>query len=410
MRVSTQQIFQSGIKRIQDVNVQLQKTQQQVSSGKRVLNPSDDPVAATRILQLNQDLARTDQFKKNIDLAENRLQQEDSTLGSVNDLLIRVKELTVKAGDGALNAQDRKFLASELRERLDQLAGLGNARNARGEYMFGGFKGAEAPFEQNVSGAWVYTGDEGQRSLEVDDGVQVPINDNGKGIFVDVRANEPSFFTRASDQNKAEPPATISAGLVMDKEAFGELYPEDIRVEFTRNVTSGAVTYSAYERNSGRELVTDEPYVNGEAISVAGAQFTVSGDPADGDTFFVQTAEKQSVFTTVEKLIDGLENYSPNPAYRQAFDNLLENSLANLDEAQNNVLEARTRVGARLNTVETTREFHADSELLNQEVKSDLEDLDYAKAVSRLSQQNFVLQAAQQSFAQVSRLSLFDSL
>ena len=161
---------------------------------------------------------------------------------------------------------------------------------------------------------------------------------------------------------------------------------------------------------SGRELAANETYVEGEAVTIAGAQFTISGEPADGDTFYVQTAEKQSVFTTVEKVIDGLENFSATPSYRQAFDNLLENSLANLDNAQNSVLEVRTRVGARLNTVETTRQFHEDSNLLNTEVKSDLEDLDYAKAVSRLSQQNFVLQAAQRSFAQVSRLSLFDSL
>src|SRR5690606_12640951 len=107
MRISTQQVFGRGLESMQDVNSQLQKTQAQISSGKRILTPADDPVASARILQLNQELALNQQYQTNIDMAENRLTLQDGILGSVNDVLLRVRQLTTQAGNGILSADDK---------------------------------------------------------------------------------------------------------------------------------------------------------------------------------------------------------------------------------------------------------------------------------------------------------------
>src|SRR5688572_8664569 len=115
MRVSTSQIYSIANIGMRDAQVAVDKTSQQISSGKRVLSPADDPVAATAILMLNQDLARTTQFSKNIDSGNNNLALEDTALQSVISLVQRLKELSVSAGNTAvLTSSDYKAIAAEV--------------------------------------------------------------------------------------------------------------------------------------------------------------------------------------------------------------------------------------------------------------------------------------------------------
>ncbi|MDX1635602.1 MAG: flagellar hook-associated protein FlgL, partial [Marinobacter sp.] len=312
IRISSQQVFQDGINRLQDLNSGLQKTQEQVSTGKKVNRPSDDPVAAARLLKLDQEVAQVNQYQRNVDLATNRLQQEESALADVTDLIQRVRELTVQAGNATLSSEDRTSVAAELRQRVEQLASLANTRDASGEYIFSGFKGGTQSFAQNVSGNWVYQGDEGQRKLEVDNGVAVAISDNGKKIFTDVAADRPTFTTEASPNN-AQPPARISTGMTLDQDVFETVYPDDLVV----TIDPGGATFSVATRTTPPVDLTpaapDNAYTSGEPIRVAGIQFEITGASA-GDEFFIKTSEKQSLFASVEKLIYGLENQAKTPA------------------------------------------------------------------------------------------------
>lgn len=404
IRMSSSQIFNNNIQRLNELNTQQSRTQEQISTGKRVLNPSDDPVGATRILQLNQDLARSEQFGKNLDLSQNRLERQDSTLSSISDSINRARELTVNAGNGSLNMDDRKSIAGELSQLREQMASLANTRGPDGEYLYGGFKGQQQPFQKDASGSYRYMGDEGQRSVEIDNGVTLQVTNNGKETFVDVPSDRPTFDTKASSRNQAEPPATITTGMVTDREAFEEFHPDDIDIRINDDGT-----YTARSRETGRELATDN-FISGEPLNVNGVEFTISGDPEPGDSFSVETSEKQGLLTTMEKLIYSLENQPDTPEGRDALRDSLDGTLDNLDNARDQALTVQTDVGNRLNTISSTREFLEDSDMLSKKVLSDLEDLDYAEAISRLTQESFVLQAAQQSFAQIARLSLFDSL
>ena len=101
-RISLTQIFSRGLNGILNVQSQVVKTQQQVSSGQRVLTPADDPIAAARILQLESEQARTAQYQKNIAGATTSLDLEESQLDVVGNILIRVRELAIQAGDGGL--------------------------------------------------------------------------------------------------------------------------------------------------------------------------------------------------------------------------------------------------------------------------------------------------------------------
>ncbi|SNC75031.1 flagellar hook-associated protein 3 FlgL [Marinobacter sp. es.048] len=406
IRISSQQIFSGGINRLQELNTSLNSTQQQISTGQRVNKPSDDPVAAARILKLDQELSRVETYQRNVDLADNRLKQEENALASSIDVIQRIRELTVQAGNGSLSANDRRSISSELEERLGQLANIANTRDASGEYIFSGFQGSVKAFEQDPSGSWIYQGDEGQRVLEIDDGVTVPISDNGKDIFVRVPA-------AVTGENTAVTSGSAISGVSLVNEAdlqaaFPGTFPDDINIQVDDN---GVITAS---NSLGPLSVTPGLYENGEPFEVAGVEATITGPlptAPDVDSYTLKINEKQSVFGTIENLISGLNNIDKtSPGGQAQYDDLIANSLINLDNAQESIILKQTELGGRMNAVESTKTFLEDSSVYTNEIRSQLQDVDYAEAISNLSFQSFVLQAAQQSFAQVSQLSLFDRL
>ncbi|WP_369602226.1 flagellar hook-associated protein FlgL [Hahella sp. SMD15-11] len=407
MRISTQLLFNRGLDNIQNVTVQLQKTQLQISSGRKVQTPADDPVAATRILRVNQELEQISQYQRNINLAENRLKLEDSLLGNVADVLQRLRELAVQAGDGSQNADDKKFIASEIRQRLDQLAGIMNTRDASGEYIFGGFQGRQEPFVKDESGHYIYRGDEGVRSVQIDGTVSVAVGDNGKRLFEEIPSANKTFYTEANPNNQAVPKPVITQGRVIDQAAWDAFYPEDMVIEFD---ASTPPQYSIRRVSDGRPILSNQTFTSGQPISANGIQFEIVGNPAPGDTYFVHSSEKQGLLTTVERLADSLERYSDTDTGRQVLKDQIDSALANLTNAETRLLEVRAGLGARLNTIENTQQLHGDVEVLTKEVLSELQDVDFAEAVSQLTLQSTILQAAQQSYAQVTRLSLFDRL
>ena len=119
MRLSSVQIFQQGISAILDQQAKLNQTEQQLASGKRVLNPSDDPVAAVQILDITEDLKLVDQYSRNGDLAEGQLALEESTLAEVGNVLQRVRELVVQANNATQTPETRNSIATEIEARLD---------------------------------------------------------------------------------------------------------------------------------------------------------------------------------------------------------------------------------------------------------------------------------------------------
>ena len=186
MRLSTSQIFQQSVTAMLNKQAELAKTQEQLSTGKRILAPSDDPAAATRILDLNQIIETTDQFQRNTDFAETRLAMEESVLTEVSDVLQRVRDLSVQANNATLSASDRQSMAVEVRINIEALVYLGNSTDANGEYLFSGFKTGTEPFADNGAGSFSYAGDQGQRSLQIGAKRQVVVGDSGAGVFMKV--------------------------------------------------------------------------------------------------------------------------------------------------------------------------------------------------------------------------------
>jgi len=405
MRISTQQLFNRGLESIQDVTAQQQKTQLQLSTGKKVLTPADDPVASTRILELNQELSINEQFQRNIELVDGRLSLQDDLLGSIDSVVQRIRELALSAGNGVLSKDDLGSIASEVEERLDQLAGMLNSQDASGEHLFSGFQGGTEPFQKNISGAYTYAGDEGRRFVQVDSTVSIPSTESGKAIFQDIPTDKNTFFTHANPVNQSSPPAQITTGQVVDQDLYDAFYPEDLTITF-----NSANDFDVRESSTGRIVLSNEPYVANKPIVVNGVQIEISGSPVAGDDFFVDSTEKQGLLTTIEKMIYGLRNFDNSEAGRSAFNDVVASSIENLDNAETSILEARSQIGARQNTIETTTEQLLDVEILTKELLTKLEAVDYAEAVSLLTIQQTTLEAAYSSYSQVTSLSLFDRL
>lgn len=416
MRISSIQTFTTSVNRIVDLTGQVGKTQSQISAGTRILQPSDDPVNASKILDLQRELDSRDQYIKDINLLENRAKLEEATLKTVNDTLIRVRELTTQAGNGALIQSDKEAIAAELKQRLDELKNLMNTKDTSGEYLFAGYKGSTEPFVDTGNRNFLFKGDEGQRYIQISNTVSIPASDSGKEIFVDIESAQNTFTTLASDSNTAVPPATVSVGVVVDQEAYDEFYPEDIIIEFqnpderTLVGLPAQANFNVISRSDGRVLMENQPFISGKPIEINGVQVQIEGNPNTGDTFLIESSENQGLLTSVSRLIYGLETLGTTDEDKKAYNQLIEDSINNLKSAENSILETRAEIGARLNTMDSTRKLHEDLKLVSTELLSDIRDLDFAQASSQLSFESFVLQAAQQSYVKIAGLSLFNNL
>jgi flagellar hook-associated protein 3 FlgL len=186
MRISTFQLYQQGVNNMLQQQVNLSATEAQLSSGKRLVHPSDDPAASLRSLQLQDRQTLNQQYLANLDTATSRLQQEGDTLSSTVDLLQRVRELAVSAQNGTLTGPDRQAIAVETKSLLDGLVALGNTQDANGQYLFAGYQSASAAFTSDAAGNVAYNGDQGQSTLQVSPTRRIAVGDNGADVFLGV--------------------------------------------------------------------------------------------------------------------------------------------------------------------------------------------------------------------------------
>lgn len=182
MRVTDQQTYQLLLSNFQQVSRNLLTSQEQVSTGKRVNTPSDDPEAFGRIVATKSSLSQTTQWSRNIDRGTSRLDMADSTLSQVNNLLSRVKELAVAAASGTSTAADRVTAATEVRSIDRQLVGLANTQ-ADGISIFAGTKTDIQPYAVTSGDTVAYSGNAETQSIAVGQNETIQVTIPGSQIF-----------------------------------------------------------------------------------------------------------------------------------------------------------------------------------------------------------------------------------
>lgn len=301
MRISTSMVFDGGINSMQRQSSDLFKVQQQIASGRRIVSPSDDPVAAARALEVSQSKSVADQYGVNQNNALSALSELDGQLSSVDDAIQQVRQVALQGANGAISDSDRASLATQLRQNFDQLLALANSRDAAGNYMFSGYQTDTKPFDAVVGGAVTYNGDGGVRQIQTAPSRQTTVSVPGSDVF-------------------------------------------------------------------------------------------------------------SGLFQTMSNLITTLETPVPAGAGNGAVVAGVTTALEGLDTSLNNVLTARARVGAQQSELTSLQDLTSGQSVQYATQLSNLQDLDMADAISRLSQHQLSLEAAQKSFAQINQLSLFTYL
>jgi flagellar hook-associated protein 3 FlgL len=410
MRISSMQIFTTGVRHITNAQAEVARAQEQISSGKRVLTPADDPAAAALALGIRQEKARSAQYQRNADLAQSDLQQQDVELESVETVLLQLREYALQAGNATLSANERSTLVAGIEQAGEQLLAIFNTRSAYGDYLFAGFSGDTPPFVPSAAGRVDYVGDDGERRVAIGAGLEVQSRNNGRELFVDIPAAANTFVTRTAAGNSGS--GDISAGRIVDQAAYDAVYPDDLVVRF--GVVPGTYQVDRIDRATGAlsNVLPPQPHVDGVplTITVAGAEVRVTGSPSPGDEFVLEASTTQSLLLTVQRLADGLRNIPDTEAGATERARVVAEALNAIERSEQSVTANRAALGPRLNLLDDARAEQVALDLINDEALSDLVDLDYDEAASRLSFQSFVLAAAQQSLAKIANLSLFNFL
>jgi flagellar hook-associated protein 3 FlgL len=397
MRISTAGIHHAALNALLGQQSVLSRTQQQIASGKRVQTPADDPVAAVHIMELQRALSESNQFTLNADMAKNRLTLEEQALGDANTLITRVRELTVQGNNGSVDPASRRMLATEVRSRLKELVDIANRRDANSEFLFSGYATLTQPFAQ--TGATIgYFGDQGNRALQIGPDQRIVDGHSGSDVFMAVTEGNGTFVTTATAGNAGN--GVIAGGTLVDPAQWA---PGDYTLRFTSATGD-------YEILEGATVVSTGTYTQNSTISFNGANISMTGMPAQNDSFSIARSRSEDMFTTLSNLATTLESSTLTSAERARFNSDMATILQQLDQTGDHLLSVRAEVGARLSSIDGAQEALADRKVELETTTSQLRDLDYAEAVSRMNQQLVGLQAAQASYSKIAQLSLFDYL
>ncbi|NNF41046.1 MAG: flagellar hook-associated protein FlgL [Woeseiaceae bacterium] len=397
MRVSTSSAYASGLSAMQRLQAALDHTQRQIASGRRILKPSDDPIANSRAIEIRESIGRLTQFDRNANIAATRLSQEEAALDSVNNVLQRVRELALQANNSTQSNESRGAIAVEMREYLDQLVQIANQKDGNGNQLFAGNLESTTPVTRS-GGAFVYNGDQGQRYIQIGEGRLVADGDSGAELFFNIRNGNGDFTTAPAAANAGS--GVLAAGSVVDPVAWDQ---GDYTVRF--------IDPQNYEvLDAAAAVVTTGTFAAGDTLAFRGIEFSLDGQPEAGDEFMVAASRNQDVFSMIDQLATAVAQGGPGVAAEAMQNNAINAGLQNIDQAIGNILDVRIQVGSRLAAVENQVDKNGAYELTFRETLAEIEDLDYAEALSRLSMEITTLEAAQQSFVRTQSLSLFNYL
>ncbi len=399
MRISTSLYYQRAVQDIQENLSQVAGLQAQIGSGKKLLRPSDAPTEAARSVDLNQAISRLDQFERNRGFANQQLGLVDATLTSVNNTLQRVRDLTIQANSSTQTDETRNIIKTEISQRLEELLDYANTRDGNGEFLFSGGKGKTKPFTLTPSGA-TYNGDQSPLNLQISGNRAVDIGESGYEVFQKIRNGNGSFSTNVSVSNTGG--GTINAGSVVDNTTFAA---DDFRIVFT-----SATTFDVVNDTTATTVLSAQPYTDGTSISFNGIDVAISGDVNTGDEFTVQASRNQDVFETITNLINTLDISPFDPSREAELQQGLQVALGDIDQAIGNILNIRTTVGTRQNSIDSADTESSSAKLVLQQTLSEVEDLDLAEAISQLTFEITSLEAVQATFSRVQSLNLFNFL
>jgi flagellar hook-associated protein 3 FlgL len=402
MRISTSYLSQAFIATLEQQQTNLASTQQQISTGLKFTQASQDPSAASQSLDISATLAQLNQYSTNANLAQTRLSIEDTTLGSATNLLQSVRTLAVEAANATQTPETRASIATNIQQQISGLLQLANTQDGNGQYIFAGTAAGTTPFSQS-GGSFNYAGNQTQRLVQIGTNRQIADSDTGTAVFQAIRNGNGTFVvTAGTAATPNQGSGIVGTNSVTDPTAWAAGKPP-----YTLTFTS-PTTYTITDSATPPVTTAPATYTDPQTISFHGAQLQFSGTPAAGDTFTVAPSTNQDMFTTLQNLVTALNGPQTGSIGQAQLMNSVNRVIEAIDQSLTNVSNVRSAVGARLNALTTQGSSNQNVTLQLQSTLSTLRDTDYASAVTTLNQQLTGLQAAQASYVKLQNLSLFN--
>lgn len=191
--MSSLQFNQGSLNVILEAQARLQRTQEQLAAGTDILTPSDDPLSSARILTIQSELSRIEQYQRNADTANAELRTIESTLANVEQVVMRVQELALRGNNGTLNDHDKRVIALEVSGLREQLVAISRTQNESGEFVFSGSRTDTAPYEE-VDGELQFVGDGLVRSVNLGSTITLETRVDAESVFGASGAVDQSLF------------------------------------------------------------------------------------------------------------------------------------------------------------------------------------------------------------------------
>ncbi|MEO6276704.1 flagellar hook-associated protein FlgL [Roseateles sp.] len=428
MRLSTANLYDASIANLQRRQSALQNQQNQLTSGKRVAQASDDPTGAARAERALASIGRVEANQRALEASRNSMTLGESALGDANELLQQARETMVSAGNATYSDAERTGLANKLKGIREQLLSIANRPDGSGGYLFSGQGSSSPPFLDQVGGVsyvgvsgTIQTGNLDNFQLSIDGRSAWEQSASGNGSFETApSAVLPDPVTGKPTVQLIDPGASAAAGTpvallnpVSGKAASGWidsgrvvdpslLTGHNYRIDVAG--TSPAQTYTLTDQDLGG-VVSSGSFKPGQAITADGMALIVSGTPVDGDAFAVAGSTRSlKLFDAIDQAIVDL-----NTPQRTANQITQGNAVAlrNLDAVMGNLQSARSQVGERLNNLDGTETRLAALKQYSEAEKSAAEDLDMVRGISDFQNQQTGYDTALKTYAMVQKMSLF---
>ncbi len=400
MRISSSWGQQTAINSIINQGSQLQQTQTEVSTGIKTLKPSDGPSASVSINNLTQSISQTQQYQINNNAATQRLSLENSAMQSASTILNQINALCIQAMNGTNNANDKNSIATQIQSLNQQLVGLANTQDVNGEYIFSGTKSTTQPFTKDPSnsGAYVYSGNSAQRNILVGPNSSVANGDPGNTVFGAPTGSAPAIVPAAGSVSNIFEAINQFVNALSTNLIQGT--PPTLGA--TNSFTINGLTVSAIAAPLPATAVNQGSSVAAAINLLTGSTgVTATSDPATGAISLTNTTG------AVIAIAGNTTNTGLTVATTSSI-SILQASLGDITKGTNQILSINAIVGGRLNTLTTQDTINSGAILNMQTALSSAQNIDAAAAISTLNLQTVALQASQQAYSQVNKLSLFN--
>ncbi|HAS6190176.1 TPA: flagellar hook-associated protein FlgL [Vibrio vulnificus] len=386
------QSVQNDLRRMEN---KIHHNQAQLASGKKLLSPSDDPLATHYIQNIGQQSEQLKQYLDAIVLVRNRLEQHEVNVANQEQFADEAKRTVMEMINGALSPEDRRAKRREIEELATNFLYLANAQDESGNYTFAGTKPKSQPFFRDYDGTVTYAGDDYQRKMRVSANLEMAMNDPGSKLFMDIPNPFGDYEPEYQLQNASE--------LLLEK-AVNEDYFDKATYRVTMvDMSNGRWGYQLEKDGS---VVAADQFNPSTGIQYEDLTIQLKGQIQKGDVIELKPRETFSIFDSFKNA----EKYSEASVSDANATAKLHQVTEEFHAAFIHLNKARTDIGARLSTLDIQEQQHEDFNLSLAKAKSNFEDLDYSKAIIEFNENSRALQASQLAFGKTKDLTLFNYL